>query len=249
MDWVVEGPCGGGEKVRIRVDVAADAPQMAWRDVHGAARGVAYEVLGAADAELARALHDEGWGGHRLRPLGVTSPQFRGARRKAGVYTTSRDGSVWFGSPVPEIASALIRGLAGRTGLSWGRTRLRVLGFTLDGPAAATPMASPGGSEVVWETATPVVIKREDRYLLPGDEGFTELLEKNLAHKADVLGLPAPRGVRVLDAGPRRRFEVRGAPRIGAQVRVALAGEPEALDALRSWGLGLDTVQGFGWIR
>ncbi|WP_243088206.1 CRISPR-associated endoribonuclease Cas6 [Streptomyces sp. 891-h] len=101
----------------------------------------------------------------------------------------------------------------------------------------------------MWETATPVVIKWEDRYLLPGDEGFVERLEHNLAHKADVLGLPAPGGLRVLDAGPRRRFEVRGAPRIGAQVRVALAGKTEALEALRSWGLGLDTVQGFGWIR
>ncbi|MFF9556536.1 CRISPR-associated endoribonuclease Cas6 [Streptomyces albus] len=165
------------------------------------------------------------------------------------MYTTSRDGSVWFGSPVPEIASALIRGLAGRAELSWGRTRLRVLGFTLDEPGVATSMASPGGGEVVWDTATPVVIKRDDRYLLPGDEGFVERLEHNLAHKADVLGLPAPSGVRVLDAGPRRRFEVRGAPRIGAQVRVALSGETEALKALRSWGLGLDTVQGFGWIR
>lgn len=210
--------------------------------MHGPARGVVYELLGHQDAALARSLHDAGWAGQSLRPLGLTSPQFKGAPKKAGVYTTSRDGSIWFGSPVPEIASVLVASLATRKEIVWGRARLRVRGFTVD-------VAPQAGGEVDLETATPVVVKHEDRHLLPGDERYVERLQHNLAHKADVLGLPAPDGVQVLEAGPRRRFMVRGAPRIGASVRVRMDADARFVDALRSWGLGLDTLQGFGWIR
>ncbi|MGW5098044.1 CRISPR-associated endoribonuclease Cas6 [Streptomyces nodosus] len=205
-----------------------------------------YGLLEEVAPDLARTLHDKGWQGHSLRPLGMTSPQFRGAPRKKGVYTTSRDGAIWLGSPVPQIASALIAALAGRSDLVWGAARLRIRGFELD---VAEPVVADAGALVELETCTPVVLKHEDRYVLPGDGPYLDRLRHNLAHKADVLGLPAPREVRVLEAGPRRRFSVRGAPRIGAQVRVGLVGDPRFVDALRSWGLGLDTVQGFGWIR
>jgi CRISPR-associated endoribonuclease Cas6 len=229
--------------MRVRVDVEADVPSLQWKDVHGPARGVVYELLRATDEDLARQLHDQGWAGQPLKPVGLTSPQFRGAPKKSGVYTTSRDGSVWFGSPVPQIASALVAGLAGRQELGWGPARLRIRGFTLD-------VDPPGaGDEVQMVTATPVIVKHESRYLLPGDDRFVERLQHNLAHKADLLRLPAPKDLRVLEAGPRRRFMVRGAPRIGAQVKVALSADPRLVEALRSWGLGLDTVQGFGWVR
>ncbi|WP_333766494.1 CRISPR-associated endoribonuclease Cas6 [Streptomyces sp. IBSBF 2435] len=203
-----------------------------------------YALLGEHDAALAQSLHDEGWRGHPLKPIGLTSPQFKGARPKKGVYTTSQEGSVWFGSPVPEIASALVAALAARTEIMWGPVCLRIRGFTVD---IGVPTKAAGGAELA--TATPVVIRHEGRDLLPGDEHFVERLVHNLAHKADVLGLPAPSGLRVLDAGPRRRFMVRGAPRIGAQVRVELDADPRFVEAIRSWGLGLDTLQGFGWIR
>lgn len=229
--------------MRIRVDVGTDAPSLAWEDVHGAARAVVYELLSSQDAGLAQALHDEGWNGQPLKPLGLTSPQFKGAPRKKGVYTTSRDGSVWFGSPAPEIASVLVAALASRTELVWGRTRLRVGGFALD----VVPLTVDGPVELT--TVTPVVVKHESRYLLPGENHFIDRLQHNLSHKADVLGLPAPTQLRVLEAGPRRRFTVRGAPRIGARVRVSMEASGRFVDALRSWGLGLDTVQGFGWIR
>ncbi|WDT53542.1 CRISPR-associated endoribonuclease Cas6 [Streptomyces sp. G7(2002)] len=230
--------------MRMRVDVTADVPSLRWEDVHGPARGVVYGLIGEHDPALAKALHDEGWRGRSLKPVGVTSPQFKGAPHKKGVYTTSPEGSVWFGSPVPEIASALVAALAARTEIVWGTARLQVRGFAVDFGA---PAAVDGVVELV--TATPVVIRHEGRDLLPGDERFVERMERNLAHKADVLGLPAPGGLKVLEAGPRRRFSVRGAPRIGAQVRVALEADPRFVEALWSWGLGLDTVQGFGWIR
>ncbi|MDT3396312.1 CRISPR-associated endoribonuclease Cas6 [Streptomyces sp. B1866] len=213
--------------------------------MHGPARAVVYGLLGEQNPELAQSLHDEGWRGHRLKPIGVTSPQFKGAPRKRGVYTTSSEGSVWFGSPVPEIAAALVAGLASRTEIVWGAARLRVRGFTVDVGAPGDP----DGGVVELATATPVVLRHEGRELLPGDEHFVACMEHNLVHKAEVLGLPAPRGLRVLEAGPRRRFAVRGAPRIGAQVRVAVEADPWFVEAIRSWGLGLDTVQGFGWIR
>jgi CRISPR-associated endoribonuclease Cas6 len=202
-----------------------------------------YQLLTSQDAEMARSLHDEGWQGHRLRPLGMTSPQFKGAPRKNGVYTTSRDGSVWFGSPVPEIAAVLVGALASRSEIAWGPARLRVRGFTVE---VGAPVE---GGLVELATATPVIVKHESRYLLPGDDRFVERLQHNLVHKADVLGLPAPSGLRVLEAGPQRRFTVRGKPRVGAQVRVAMEADARFVQALRAWGLGLDTVQGFGWIR
>ncbi|WP_245834552.1 CRISPR-associated endoribonuclease Cas6 [Streptomyces aidingensis] len=225
------------------MDVEPDASSLRWEDVHGPARGVVYGLLRGQDAALADALHDSGWKGHVLKPLGVTSPQFKGAPKKKGVYTTSSEGSVWFGSPVPEIAAALVAGLATRKELVWGAARLRMKGFALE---TSAPVAD---GPVELETATPVIVKHESRHLLPGDEHFLERLQHNLAHKADVLGLPAPSGLRVLEAGPRRRFTVRGAPRIGAQVRVFMEADARFVEALRCWGMGLDTVQGFGWVR
>ncbi|WDN51949.1 CRISPR-associated endoribonuclease Cas6 [Streptomyces clavuligerus] len=226
------------------MDVATDAPHLTWADVHGPARAVVYRLLEEHDPAIARSLHDDGWRGHPLKPIGVTSPQFKGAPQKNGVYTTSPHGAIWFGSPVPEIAAALVTALARRTEIVWGNARLRVRGFSIEVAAPA-----PVEGLVELETATPVVVRHERRELLPGDEHYIERLAHNLTHKADVLGLPAPRSLRLLKAGPRRRFSVRGAPRIGAQVRVSMEADPRFVDAIRSWGLGLDTVQGFGWIR
>jgi CRISPR-associated endoribonuclease Cas6 len=159
------------------------------------------------------------------------------------VYGTSAEGTVWFGSPVPQIASALITALSSCKEIPWGATRLRVRGLAID----VAPTAKDGPVEL--ETVTPVVVKHESRDLLPDDEHYVDRLTHNLVRKADVLGLPAPRGLRVLEAGPRRRFTVRGAPKIGARVRISMEADARFVEALRSWGLGLDTIQGFGWVR
>ncbi|MFF4813745.1 CRISPR-associated endoribonuclease Cas6 [Kitasatospora sp. NPDC001309] len=247
---VMLGECGDHFEslegaVRVRVDVSPDTSSVRWEDLHGAARGVVYQLLSGQDEALAQALHDSGWQGKPLRPVGVAGPLFVGAPHRKGVYTTSREGSVWFGSPVPEITSVLVRALASCEELAWGKTRLRVKGLAMDMDAVV-----PAGEGLVeLETVTPVVLKHESRNLLPGDEHYLDRLQHNLAHKADLLGLPAPRGVRVLEAGPRRRFTVRGAPRIGARVRIAMEADGRFANALRSWGLGLDTIQGFGWVR
>lgn len=229
--------------MRIRVDVAAAESVVLWRDVHGPARAVVYGLIGYKEPGLARALHDSGWRGSTLRPVGISPPLFRGAVPRHGVYTTSGSGSFWLGSPVAEIASALVSGLAGRKELRWGPLGLAMRGVELE----AAPDHRPGRAE--FATLSPVLIKHESRFLLPGDAFYVDRLRHNIRHKADVLGVPADADVEVLDAGPRRGFEVGGARRIGATVRLRIAAAPALLDALYEWGLGLGTVQGFGWVR
>lgn len=228
---------------RVRVDVSAAERVLDWRDVHGPARAVLYSLIGVHEPDLARQLHDEGWQGSALRPAGISPPLFVGAAQRHGVYTTSGSGSVWFGSPVPQIAAALLRAISELLELRWGNSRLAVQGVDLEWP----PDHSAGYAS--FETVSPVLVKRESRFLLPSDDGFIEGLTHNLRHKADVLGLPSEVSVEVLEAGPRRVFDVAGAKRVGANARLRITAAPVLLDALYDWGLGLNTVQGFGWVK
>jgi CRISPR-associated endoribonuclease Cas6 len=150
---------------------------------------------------------------------------------------------VWFGSPVPRIAAALLRAVSELRELRWGNSRFAVQGADLEWP----PDHSAGSVDL--QTVSPVLVKRESRFLLPGDDGFIDRLTHNLRHKADVLGLPNEVSVEVLDAGPRRVFDVAGAKRVGANARLRITAAPVLLDALYDWGLGLNTVQGFGWVK
>lgn len=232
--------------MRFRVDVAASEPEIAWKDVHGPARAVAYGLIGSQDRAMARELHDTGWRGSTLRPVGVSPPSFRGAPRRPGTFTTSGDGSVWLGSPVPDIASVMLRALAdlksGRS-IRWGEVSLAVKGVLLgDQPDHSSGQAT-------FASATPVLLKHDDRFLLPGDPLYQDRLSHNVRHKADSLGLPGDHELEILGAGPRRQFVVAGKLRIGATVRARIAAAPEFLDALYDWGLGLATVQGFGWLQ
>jgi CRISPR-associated endoribonuclease Cas6 len=228
---------------RVRVDVSAAESVIEWRDVHGPARAVLYALIGARDPDAARQLHDKGWEGSPLRPAGISPPLFVGAAQLHGAYTTSGSGSVWFGSPVPRIAAALLRALSDLGELRWGGARLAVRGTELE----MTPDHSSGQAD--FPTVSPVLVKRESRFLLPGDDGYIDRLTHNLRHKADVLGLPNHVEVSVLDAGPRRVFDVAGAKRVGANARLRINAAPVLLDALYDWGLGLNNVQGFGWVK
>jgi CRISPR-associated endoribonuclease Cas6 len=229
--------------MRFRVDVAAPAAEMPWRDVHGAARSVVYGLIGDADRSLAEELHRAGWQGSGLRPVGVSRPVFAGAGRGQGKYMMSGRGSIWLGSPVPDIAAALVRGLAGRSELRWGAAALAVRGVQVE------DAADHGCGEAEFTAVTPVLVKHENRFLLPGDAPYLACLSHNLRHKADLLGLPRDVRAEVLEAGPRRRFDVPGGFRIGAEARIRVSGAPSLLDALRDWGLGLENIQGFGWLR
>ncbi|PZG45172.1 CRISPR-associated endoribonuclease Cas6 [Spongiactinospora gelatinilytica] len=229
--------------MRFRVDVAASESVMAWEQVHGSARAVVYDLIREQDPEIAKELHDTGWQGSPLRPVGTSPPLFPRAHHKAGMYPTSPDGVVWMGSPVPRIAACMLAALAGRREIRWGSVVLSVKGVQLD------PVADHSSGVGVFDTVSPVLVKHQNRYLLPEDPHFAERLMHNVRHKADDLGLPNEAEVEVLDAGPRRRFHVAKGFRIGARARVRVAAAPRLLDALYEWGLGLSTVEGFGWIR
>jgi CRISPR-associated endoribonuclease Cas6 len=233
----------GGVMARVRVDVRAAEPALQWRDVHGPARAFVYGLIAMSEPEMARQLHDQGWQGSTLRPVGISPPLFTGAVPRHGVYTTSSSGSIWIGSPVPRIAAAILRGVSGLEELRWGGAHMTIRGKDLEW------LPDHGRGQAEFVTVSPVLVKRGSRFLLPGDDGYAECLAHNLRHKADVLGLPSDIEIEVLGSGPRRIFEVAGAKRIGANVRLRLAADPALLDALYEWGLGLNTVQGFGWVK
>lgn len=150
---------------------------------------------------------------------------------------------MWFGSPVPQIAAALLAGVAGRSEIRWGSVALAVKGVQLEN----TPDHEAG--HAVFESLTPVLLRFENEYILPEHMAYEDWLRHNLVHRADVLGLPNEVDLEVVGAGPRRRFEVQGKPRIGATIRVRVAAAPALLDALYVGGIGLATNQGFGWLR
>ncbi len=230
-------------RVRFRVDVTAEAPEIPWDQVFSPARSFIYTLIRDQDAELATELHDQGWQGHTLRPVGISCPQFRGARRVPGRYTTSGTGSLWFGSPIPRIAGMLLAGVTKTKEIRWGHIAFGIRGVQVETPADH----STGGATV--RTATPVLIKHESRYITPDHGSYQDQLRHNLVHKADLLGLPNDVVVEVLDAGPVRHFAVQGVPRIGTTLTTRVHAAPEFLDAIYAWGLGLTNNQGFGWIR
>jgi CRISPR-associated endoribonuclease Cas6 len=196
--------------MRVRVDVTTADPVVAWGDVHGPARAVVYRLIGRHDPVLARELHDSGWQGSTLGPAGISPPMFVGAAREHAAYTTSANGSFWIGSPVPEIASALVKGIASERELSWGKLRLAARGVELESP----PDHRSGQAE--FATMSPVLVKHESRFLLPRDDGYASRLAHNICHEADLLGLPGDADIEVIECGPRRGFDVAGARRIGA---------------------------------
>ncbi|MFI6163912.1 CRISPR-associated endoribonuclease Cas6 [Micromonospora haikouensis] len=230
--------------MRFYVDVAGPDTALPWKYVHGAAHGVVYSVIGDQDPELATQLHDGSWAPPGSpRPVGISPPAFLGARRKPNAYMMSSNGRIWFGSPIPALAASLLAGIASRRELKWGPVTLTVKGAQLE------PTAGPESS-VVLETRSPVLVKaKEDRYLLPDDDGYVGTLLANIRRKADMLGLPGDAALEVLAAGPRRRFEAYSGIRIGAAATVRLDADPRLIGALREWGLGLSNIQGFGWVR
>ncbi|MBN1173576.1 MAG: CRISPR-associated endoribonuclease Cas6 [Micromonosporaceae bacterium] len=229
--------------MRFYVDVSASAGELPWKYVHGAAHAVVYTVLGADAPKLAEQLHEHGWAETSLRPLGVSPPVFSGAPRKPSVYATSGRGRLWFGSPIPELAAALLAGVTRRERLQWGPLTLTVEGTKLEVPAEPVDSA-------LLTCCTPVLVKADGgRYVLPQETGFVEALSANTQRKADLLGLPGDVDLEVVTSGPRRAYEVSGGTRFGATATLRIHADPRLIAALREWGLGMGNIQGFGWVR
>lgn len=229
--------------MRFYVDVSGPTGALPWKYVHGVAHAVVYSLISDQAPALATHLHDTGWQHSSLRPVGISPPVFLGAPKRHNAYMMSPNGRIWFGSPIPVLAASLLAGVTSRRELQWGPVTLTVKGAQLE------PMAGPESSTVL-ETRSPILVKAgENRYLLPDDDGYVAALLANIRHKADLLGLPGDASLEVLSAGPRRRYDVSGGIRIGATAKVRLDADPRLIGALREWGLGLSTIQGFGWVR
>jgi CRISPR-associated endoribonuclease Cas6 len=233
--------------LRFRIDVtSADGSTMLdWNEVYTPARGLLYQIIGEQDPQMAAELHEHGWAGSRIRPLGCAPPSFvRPGRSDAG-YRVGRTGSLRLGSPVPQIAGVLLAAMAGRRSIRWGSLELAVQGIS---PELA-PDHSSGVAE--FQSSTPILIAKDSRYLLPDaqQQDFTDGLTANLRHRADVLGLPNDVDVEVLSAGGKRSFRVDGRLRVGATARLRVQAAPLLLDACYDGGIGLLTTEGWGWLK
>ncbi|MEV0605637.1 CRISPR-associated endoribonuclease Cas6 [Polymorphospora rubra] len=240
--------------MRLRLEIVTAAKELPWERVLAPGRALAYNLLAETVPELGRQLHQAGWGVNRMVPFGHSAPVFAAAPRQRGRYAAGGPGVVEFGSPVPEVVAGFARALRKRELLDWGGVAFRLTRVS----AVAPPEFADGTAR--FRTATPVVMKGSGRtptgerttrqaWLLPGDDEYPTYLAQNLQRKLETLDLP---GKALLEAvtwvGPKRSFAVGGGLKPGAPIEVQLRGDPEALQAIWSWGLGQANSAGFGWI-
>jgi CRISPR-associated endoribonuclease Cas6 len=237
--------------MRVLVEITTSATELPWNKVIGPGRGLAYNLLDRTAPSLGTVLHNDGWGVHRMVPLGHGAPVFPHAARRKGVYAAGGPGLIEFGSPLGYVIEALAEALCRDKIISWGGIDMRVVKVGLLEP----PAYDEGVARM--RTLTPVVIKgpsgvhagHRQGWVLPNEPTYAEHFERNLVRKAETLGLtPRVRLDRVISAGPQRSFSVGKGTKPGATVEVDLSGDPEILRALWSWGLGQANSAGFGWI-
>jgi CRISPR-associated endoribonuclease Cas6 len=240
--------------MRLQLYLSTMATSLPWEQVISPGRGVVYDLLARSAPELASRLHDHGWGPYGMVPLGYSPPVFPTASRRRGVYAVGGPGFLELGSPLPEAVEALARSLSESKVIDWGGVALRVEHVKVLEP----PDFRSG--HVRLRTATPVVMKGSGRdaqgvrttrhaWLLPHEPEFASYFSQNLRRKAMTMGLsPDIELAAITWVGPRRSFAVRGGKRPGAPIEVELVGDPEALRAVWSWGLGQLNSAGFGWV-
>ncbi|MGH8897658.1 MAG: CRISPR-associated endoribonuclease Cas6 [Egibacteraceae bacterium] len=229
--------------MRLVASVSTTDEAIRWEDLHGPGRGVVYAALSEYAPALGTQIHGRGWGRWGLVPFAVSPPEFPGAPRRKGVYAVAGTGTVEFASPLPEVLEAVARYLQRRGALTWARTS-----FTIQALDAVAPPAFADGV-ARFTTATAVLVKGVDDYLLPTADGYEFLLGKNLEKKADTLGLPTDVSCEVTWAGTRRLLRVGGAPKVGAVLDLRVTAAPEVLSSLWSWGVGQLNSAGFGLVR
>lgn len=240
--------------MRLRVAVTTTADEIPWRVLQKPGRPIVYDILGRVAPRLGALLHADGWGPHRMVPFGHGVPVFPSAVRRRKHYSAGGFGYVEFGSPVPEVVEALALGLRQRELLDWGGVALRITGCS----AVEPPEFASGRAR--FRTVTPVVLKGSGRdekgvrqtrqaWVLPTDAEYPAVFQHNLQRKSETLGFegkPVLEGISWI--GPKRSFAVGGGMKPGAAVEVEISGEPMALQALWSWGLGQANSAGFGWV-
>jgi CRISPR-associated endoribonuclease Cas6 len=185
--------------MRLRLAIRTTATCLAWENVLRPGRGLVYDLLSRGAPDIGARIHDHGWGEIGMSPFGYGAPVFPAARRKRGQYAVGGPGTVEIGSPLPEVAEGLAKGLAGQSVLDWGGVALRV--------AAVDVMPPPdfASGRAVMRTSTPVVMKGsgQDEYgqrttrqawVLPTEPEFPAYFEANLRRKAATVGVDPDRG-------------------------------------------------------
>ncbi|WP_182879989.1 CRISPR-associated endoribonuclease Cas6 [Microbispora sp. H10949] len=240
--------------MRVRIEVATAATELAWAKVLAPGRSLAYDLLAREAPDLGRQLHAQGAGPYGMVPLGHSAPVFPQARRRRGAYALGGRGWVELGSPLFEVTAALAQGIKRRELLDWGGAALRILSVA---PVEPPSYASGRGR---FRTLTPVVMKGTGReesgqrttrqaWLLPTDTEFPVFFQRNLRRKAETLGLdPEVSLTEISWIGAKRSFAVGQGAKPGAPVEVELTGPPDTLRAIWSWGLGAANAAGFGWV-
>ncbi|MGW0587820.1 CRISPR-associated endoribonuclease Cas6 [Streptosporangium sp. NPDC002607] len=240
--------------MRLRIEVATAATELAWAKVLAPGRSLVYDLLAREAPEIGRRFHSEGVGPYRMVPLGHGAPVFPQAKRRRGAYAVGGRGWVELGSPLFEVVTVLAQGVKQRELLDWGGAAFRVLNV-----AAVEPPGFESGRGR-FRTSTPVVMKGTGRaesgqritrqaWLLPTDPEFPVFFQRNLRRKAETLGLdPEVSLTEISWVGSKRSFAVSQGAKPGAPIEVELTGPPETLQAIWSWGLGQANAAGFGWI-
>ncbi|GAA3357823.1 CRISPR-associated endoribonuclease Cas6 [Saccharopolyspora gregorii] len=239
--------------MRVQVEVSTRAREIPWRDVLRPGRGIVYDLLAEFAPELGERLHAQGVGRFGLAPFGHSAPRFPDVAPRRGKYVAGGAGVVEFCSPLPEVVEALAAGLGRTRVLDWGGVALQKQSVH----AIAPPAFADG--QGVLRAVTPVLVKgprrrdaqgmplRGQRWILPGEPEWEVYFLRNLRRKAEALDLDSDVELDgILRAGPRQSYAVGQGAKIGAEVDVALSGNPETLRALWSWGLGAATSAGFG---
>ncbi|MFI6802174.1 CRISPR-associated endoribonuclease Cas6 [Streptosporangium canum] len=240
--------------MRLRIEVATAATELAWGKVLAPGRSLVYDLLAREAPDLGKRFHAQGAGPYGMVPLGHGAPMFPQAKRRRGAYAVGGRGWVELGSPLFEVVTVLAQGVKQRELLDWGGAAFRVLNIV----AVEAPSFESGRGR--FRTNTPVVMKGTGRdesgqrttrqaWLLPTDQEFPVFFQRNLRRKAETLGLdPEVSLTEISWVGPKRSFSVGQGSKPGAPIEVELTGPPETLQAIWSWGLGQANAAGFGWV-
>ena len=155
---------------------------------------VVYDLLGSADAEYARSLHDDGYGGEGGRRFKLfTFSWLRGRGRVLGSTITYAPGQLtWLlSSPVDEFVQHLATGLLTTGTLKVGSASLPIQAVgTLPSPLAAGETRSILNRFTCLSPIVASVPRNEGhaRYLKPEDGAeFSEAIRRNLTHKYRLL--------------------------------------------------------------
>jgi len=216
-------------------------------------QALVYRWIRIADEQLARILHDQGYGyGVRRYKLFVYS-LLHGEQSKGEREGLRLSGRIrwWIASPRSELIEALAVGLLRLDEVLLAKNRLRVEQVHVE------PIAEFTDSRAYFRTLSPVVVstvterqgRREKKFLSIEEPDFQRVLGENLCRKAALLGIRAEPQVEFEPVRMRSRlFCLHGIFVRGWEGWFWLRASPELLRVGYETGLGERNGQGFGMV-